>query len=131
MKPLAVKILEKLSEIFEYKLLTDEKFASEFLDRAFKDRIDEKASSSNTTGNQPWANDAEFQEIDNLKPNSKDEEETARLDSLLKKMIDKYVAPLKKKLENSLKRVATKDSKIIVGIKSIDSIKSKCSEEEK
>lgn len=120
MKSRSFRFLERfVSSSF---LFESEALRSFFLNRIFEGReINEKAMSSNITGDQPWSKDLELRQIDSLDP-VKDKE---KLDNLLDKLLDKYIIPLKSKFESSLKRAATKDAKIITGSKSISSIKSK------
>lgn len=86
-----------------------------FLDEGTESIIFEKAWSSNKTGMQPWSKD----DIITSSPDIKNLKE--KVDFIIKKYID----PIKRKFESSLKRAAVKDSKVLVSVKSFSSIKSK------
>ena len=117
MKTLLEFINDKNSENIFFEMLENcptikDIFVSEMFD---DDELCEKAMSSNKTGLQPWAKD----EIIKSTPDFKN------LDKKIDFIMDTYINPIKKSFENTLKRASVKDSKVLISVKTPESIESK------
>lgn len=102
-----------LDEQIINQLCETQEFVSEFLDYLF-----EKEMAYNVT--QPWASDPELKDLMNMS-----EPDTKGAQYLMSKLFSKYIEPIFNNFESSLKRCATKDAKVLVDTKSVNSIFSK------